>query len=202
MTVSPDPPIMGRLNAQRCSWVGSDPLMMTYHDTEWGVPVHDDLKLFEYMVLDAMQAGLSWQIVLHKRDNFARALDGFDPRRIAGYGDRDLARLAATDGIIRNRQKLAAAITNARSVEAVQQEFGSLDVYLWRFVGGRPKMNARTETAQIPATSPEAEAMSADLKRRGFKFVGPTICYAFMQAAGMVNDHLTTCFRYSDLLKG
>lgn len=176
--------------------------MVGYHDTEWGVPVHDDRKLFEFMVLDAMQAGLSWQIVLRKRNSFARALDGFDPRRVAKYGERDLARLIATEGIIRNRQKLAAAITNARNVEAVQQDFGSLDVYLWRFVDGRPKMNAWTEVGQIPATSPESEAMSGDLRSRGFKFVGPTICYAFMQAAGLVNDHLKTCFRYADLVKG
>lgn len=202
MMLSPDPPAMSRRNGQRCSWVGSDPLMVAYHDTEWGVPVHDDRKLFEYMVLDAMQAGLNWQIVLRKRDNFARALDGFDPGRVAKYSELDLARLTATEGIIRNRQKLAAAITNARNVEAVQQDFGSLDVYLWRFVGGSPKMNAWTEVGQIPATSPESEAMSGDLRRRGFKFVGPTICYAFMQAAGLVNDHLKTCFRYADLVKG
>jgi len=184
----------------RCSWVGTDPLMVGYHDTEWGVPLHDDQKLFEFMVLDAMQAGLNWRIVLQKRQGFRQAFDGFDPRKIATYGERDLARLVASDGIIRNRLKLAAAITNARATVKVQQDFGSLDSYLWRFVDGRPRINAWSETGQIPASSPEAEAMSRDLKGRGFKFVGPTICYAFMQAAGLVNDHMTACFRYAQLV--
>ena len=187
------------MDDQRCSWVGSDPLMIAYHDTEWGVPVHDDEKLFEIMVLDAMQAGLSWRIVLQKRENFEEALEGFDLSKIAKYGDRDLERLVTNAGIIRNRQKLAATITNARSAITVQQEFGSLDTYLWQFVDGRPTLNAWTETSQVPAKSPVAEVMSKDLKKRGFKFVGPTICYAFMQAAGLVNDHLTTCFRFEEL---
>lgn len=187
------------MDDQRCSWVGSDPLMIAYHDTEWGVPVHDDEKLFEFMVLDAMQAGLSWRIVLKKRENFEKALEGFDLSKIAKYGDRDLERLVTNAGIIRNRQKLAATITNARSAITVQQEFGSLDTYLWQFVDGRPTLNAWTETSQVPAKSPVAEVMSKDLKKRGFKFVGPTICYAFMQAAGLVNDHLTTCFRFEEL---
>ncbi len=187
------------MDDQRCSWVGSDPLMIAYHDTEWGVPVHDDEKLFEFMVLDAMQAGLSWRIVLQKRENFEEALEGFDISKIAKYGDRDLERLVTNAGIIRNRQKLAATITNARSAITVQQEFGSLDTYLWQFVDGRPTLNAWTETSQVPAKSPVAEVMSKDLKKRGFKFVGPTICYAFMQAAGLVNDHLTTCFRFEEL---
>ena len=187
------------MDDQRCSWVGSDPLMIAYHDTEWGVPVHDDEKLFEFMVLDAMQAGLSWRIVLQKRENFEQALEGFDISKIAKYGDRDLERLVTNAGIIRNRQKLAATITNARSAITVQQEFGSLDTYLWQFVDGRPTLNAWTETSQVPAKSPVAEVMSKDLKKRGFKFVGPTICYAFMQAAGLVNDHLTTCFRFEEL---
>jgi DNA-3-methyladenine glycosylase I len=173
--------------------------MIAYHDTEWGVPVHDDRQLFEFMVLDAMQAGLNWRIVLQKRDNFKRALDGFNPKRVAQYGDEDLARLLDTTGIIRNRQKLAASITNARAVLAVQKEYGSLHSYLWRFVDGKTIMNAWTTEGQIPATSPESEAMSRDLIKRGFKFVGPTICYAFMQAAGLVNDHLTSCFRYEEL---
>jgi DNA-3-methyladenine glycosylase I len=173
--------------------------MIAYHDTEWGVPVHDDEKLFEFMVLDAMQAGLSWRIVLQKRENFEEALEGFDLSKIAKYGDRDLERLVTNAGIIRNRQKLAATITNARSAITVQQEFGSLDTYLWQFVDGRPTLNAWTETSQVPAKSPVAEVMSKDLKKRGFKFVGPTICYAFMQAAGLVNDHLTTCFRFEEL---
>jgi DNA-3-methyladenine glycosylase I len=146
-----------------------------------------------------MQAGLSWRIVLQKRPNFSRALHGFDPRKIAKYGDRDLDRLVATEGIIRNRQKLAASITNARATLKVQLQFGSLDSYLWRFVDGKPKINAWKVESHIPAKSPEAEAMSNDLKSRGFKFVGPTICYAFMQAAGLVNDHLTSCFRYAEI---
>lgn len=176
--------------------------MVAYHDTEWGVPVHDDRKLFEFMVLDAMQAGLNWRIVLQKRPSFREALDGFDIRKIAKYGDADLQRLLGTEGIIRNRLKLAASITNAQAAVKVQHEFGSLDAYLWQFVGGRPKVNAWKRTGQIPAQSREAEAMSRDLKGRGFKFVGPTICYAFMQAAGLVNDHLTGCFRYAELAKG
>jgi DNA-3-methyladenine glycosylase I len=187
------------VSESRCGWVGDDPLMLAYHDNEWGVPVHDDQKLFEFMVLDAMQAGLSWSIVLRKRQNFARALGGFDPRRIARFGERDLERLVATEGIIRNRLKLAASITNARATLEVQQQFGSLDSYLWQFVDGRPVVNAWREVSEIPATSHQAEAMSKDLKGRGFKFVGPTICYAFMQAAGLVNDHLTGCFRYAQL---
>ena len=187
------------MDDQRCAWVGSDPLMIAYHDTEWGVPVHDDQKLFEFMVLDAMQAGLSWRSVLQKRENFELALEGFDISKIAQYGDRDLERLVTDAGIIRNRQKLAATITNARSAITVQQEFGSLDTYLWQFVDGRPTLSGWTQTGQVPAKSPVAEVMSKDLKKRGFKFVGPTICYAFMQAAGLVNDHLTSCFRYEEL---
>ncbi|HVA51913.1 MAG TPA: DNA-3-methyladenine glycosylase I [Acidimicrobiales bacterium] len=183
----------------RCAWVGSDPLMVAYHDTEWGVPVHDDQKLFEFMVLDAMQAGLSWRIILNKRANFERALDGFDIASIARYGEAKLERLVIDQGIVRSRQKLAATITNARAALEVQKEFGSLDTYLWQFVGGTPTTNAWTQGVQIPAKSPVAEVMSKDLKKRGFKFVGPTICYAFMQAAGLVNDHVTTCFRFEEL---
>jgi DNA-3-methyladenine glycosylase I len=173
--------------------------MVAYHDTEWGVPVHDDQKLFEFMVLDAMQAGLNFRIILQKRQSFRQALDGFDPVKIAKYGDRRLDRLVKTEGIIRNRQKLAASMANARATLKVQEDFGSLDAYLWQFVDGRPKVNAWTKTSQIPVTTPEAEAMSKALKSRGFKFVGPTICYAFMQAAGLVNDHITDCFRYAQL---
>jgi DNA-3-methyladenine glycosylase I len=178
------------LDKKRCSWVGEDP---------WGVPIHNDCKLFEFMVLDAMQAGLNWRIVLQKRHNFKRAMDGFNPRRIAQYDDGDLARLLETTGIIRNRQKLTASITNAREVLAVQKEFGSLDSYLWQFVNNKPIMNTWKKVGQIPTTSPESEAMSRALIKRGFKFVGPTICYAFMQAAGLVNDHLASCFRYEEL---
>jgi DNA-3-methyladenine glycosylase I len=175
--------------------------MVAYHDTEWGVPIHNDRKLFEFMVLDAMQAGLSWRIVLQKRHNFRQAMDGFNPRKIAQYDDRELARLIETPGIIRNRQKLAASITNAREVLAVQKEFGSLDSYLWQFVDNKPMVNAWKRSEQIPASTSESEAMSRALIKRGFKFVGPTICYAFMQAAGLVNDHLASCFRYADLAK-
>jgi DNA-3-methyladenine glycosylase I len=187
------------MDNKRCSWVGQDPLMVAYHDTEWGVPVHDDCKLFEFMVLDAMQAGLNWRIVLQKRDNFKQAMDGLNPRKIARYDDRDLARLLETAGIIRNRRKRTASIANARQVLAVQKEFGSLDSYLWQFVNNKPVMNSWKTAEQIPATSPGSEAMSRALTKRGFKFVGPTICYAFMQAAGLVNDHLTSCFRYAEL---
>ena len=176
--------------------------MVAYHDTQWGVPIHDDQKLFEFMVLDAMQAGLNWRIVLQKRPNFNQALDGFDPRKIAKYSDRQVDRLVRTEGIIRNRQKLGASIANARAVLKVQQDFGSLDSYLWQFVDGRPKINAWNKASQVPATSPESGTMSTALKSRGFKFVGPTICYAFMQAAGLVNDHITGCFRYAELVNG
>ena len=186
-------------NDRRCSWVGSDPLMVAYHDTEWGVPVHEDQKLFEFMVLDAMQAGLNFRIILQKRQNFRQALDGFDPVKIAKYGDRRLDRLVRTEGIIRNRQNLAASIANARATLKVKEDFGSLDAYLWQFVNGRPKVNAWNKISQIPAVTPEAQAMSKALIGRGFKFVGPTICYAFMQAAGLVNDHITDCFRYAQL---
>jgi DNA-3-methyladenine glycosylase I len=189
------------MGSQRCSWVGDDPAMVAYHDTEWGVPVHDDQKLFEFMVLDAMQAGLSWLIVLRKRQNFAQALGNFNPRKIAKYGDRDLERLLANEGIIRNRQKLVATIANAQAVLKVQDDFGSLDAYLWQFVDGKPIFNAWKDDSHIPAKTPQAEAMSKSLMSRGFKFVGPTICYAFMQAAGLVNDHITGCFRYSELAK-
>jgi DNA-3-methyladenine glycosylase I len=199
----PDPKTMmpSVMNVRRCNWVGSDPLMVAYHDTEWGVPLHDDRRLFEFMVLDAMQAGLNWRIVLQKRQNLAQALDGFDLRKVARYGDQDLERLLTNEGIIRNRQKLAASIANAQAALRVQEAVGSLDAYLWQFVGGRPLINAGKGDSQIPATSPESDAMSKDLKSRGFRFVGPTVCYAFMQAAGLVNDHIVSCFRYPELAK-
>jgi DNA-3-methyladenine glycosylase I len=189
------------MGIQRCSWVGDDPAMVAYHDTEWGVPLHDDQRLFEFMVLDAMQAGLSWRLVLRKRQNLAQALANFNPRKVAKYGDRELERLLANEGIIRNRQKLAATIANAQAVLEVQEDFGSLDAYLWQFVDGKPTVNRWDDDSQIPAKSAQAEAMSKSLMSRGFKFVGPTICYAFMQAAGLVNDHITGCFRYSELAK-
>ena len=180
----------------RCAWSTTDPLMTAYHDTEWGVPVHDDRKLFEYLVLDGMQAGLSWAIILKKRKDFHRAMDGFNPVKIARYTPRDLRRLLADPGIIRNRLKLGAAVTNAQRFLETKDAFGSFNDYIWRFVDGRPITHRFRSMSQIPARTKESDAMSKDLKARGFKFVGSTICYAFMQAAGLVNDHVTGCFRY------
>ena len=184
---------------QRCAWSTSDPLYITYHDREWGVPVHDDRLLFEFLVLEGAQAGLSWITVLRKRENYRQAFDQFDPQKIARYGDEKILELLNNPGIIRNRLKVNAAIGNARAFLAVQQEFGSFDTYVWRFVGDKPIQNAWTEMAQIPAKSAEAEALSKDLLRRGFKFVGPTICYAHLQATGMVNDHTIDCFRHQEV---
>lgn len=183
----------------RCEWAGTDPLMVAYHDTEWGVPVHDDRLLFEHLILDGAQAGLSWMTILKKRENYRRAFDHFDARKIAAYDERKLEALLADPGIIRNRQKVTSAISNARAFVSVQEEFGSFDAYIWRFVGGAPIKNGWRTDGEIPAASPESEAMSKDLKKRGFKFVGPTICYAFMQASGMVNDHVVDCFRYDEV---
>jgi DNA-3-methyladenine glycosylase I len=180
---------------KRCGWEISDPRMIAYHDEEWGVPVHDDRKLFEFLVLDAFQAGVSWAIVLKKRENFRKALHGFDPNRVARYTEKDVLRLMADAGIIRNQLKIRAAAVNARRFLEVQKEFGSFDRYIWGFVGGRTIRNRWMTLKDMPAVSPESEAMSKDLKARGFKFVGPTICYAFMQAAGLVNDHTLGCFR-------
>lgn len=180
----------------RCTWPGDDPLMRAYHDEEWGVPLHDDDRLFEFLVLEGMQAGLSWRTILHKRENFRRAFDGFDPARVAAYGEPDIQARMLDAGIIRNRQKIAATVNNARRFLEVQAEFGSFDAYIWRFVDGRPIRNAFRSLAELPATSPESDALSRDLKRRGFKFVGSTVCYAHMQATGMVNDHVVDCFRY------
>ena len=187
---------------RRCPWANSDPLYIAYHDTEWGVPVHDDRKLFEGLILGGAQAGLSWSTILKKRDNYRRAFDRFDPRRMARYGPEKIERLLTDPGIVRNRQKIESAIHNAGLFLEVQKAFGSFDAYLWRFVGGRPKLNRRRRLSDIPVHTPEAEAMSGDLKRRGFKFVGPTICYALMQAIGMVNDHLVDCFRYREISDG
>jgi DNA-3-methyladenine glycosylase I len=180
----------------RCGWAGSDPLYVAYHDEEWGVPLHDDRALFEFLVLEGAQAGLSWITILRKRAAYREAFDGFDPARVARFDARRVRALLANERIVRNRQKIEAAIANARGVLAVQEEFGSFDAYLWRFVGGRPLRNAWTSIRQVPVFTPEAQAMSRDLKARGFKFVGPTICYSHMQATGMVNDHLVDCFRY------
>jgi DNA-3-methyladenine glycosylase I len=183
----------------RCAWNGSDPAMIAYHDEEWGVPVHDDRRLFEFLILEGAQAGLSWRTILAKRDNYRRAFEGFDPVRVARYGAADSERLLGDAGIVRNRLKIAAAIGNARRFLAVQKEFGSFDAFVWRFVGGRPIDHAIASPAEIPAKTAESDAMSKELTRRGFKFVGSTICYAFMQAVGMVNDHETSCFRYAEL---
>ncbi|MDD4223504.1 MAG: DNA-3-methyladenine glycosylase I [Candidatus Cloacimonetes bacterium] len=184
---------------QRCPWPGADALMLRYHDEEWGVPLHDDRKLFEFLVLDAFQAGLSWSCVLHKRENFRAAFDNFEPGLIAAYDEARIASLLADPGIIRNRLKVAATISNARAFLAVQGEFGFFDRYIWQFTEGKTLVNAWTEEKQIPARSAASDAMSKDLKSRGFKFVGSTICYAFMQAAGMVNDHLLSCFRHREV---
>jgi DNA-3-methyladenine glycosylase I len=183
----------------RCSWPGNDKLMIAYHDTEWGVPVHDDRKLFEFMVLDAFQAGLSWRTILHKRQNFRRAFADFNIREVARFDEKRYNQLLTDAGIIRNRAKIRATIDNAARFMEIQKEFGSFDRYIWRFTAGQTIVNRWKTLAEIPTRSPEAEAMSADLIQRGFRFVGPTICYAFMQAAGMVNDHLTSCFRWREL---
>ena len=184
---------------KRCEWPDEDELMIRYHDEEWGVPVHDDRKLFEFMVLDGAQAGLSWSTVLKKRANYREAFDNFDPKLVAEYNEGKIEELMSNSGIIRNRRKIEGAIKNARAFLEVQKEFGSFDKYIWEFVGGKPIVNSWRTLSQIPATSPESDVMSKDLKRRGFTFVGTTICYAFMQAAGMVNDHVVECFRYAQI---
>ncbi|MGE3538967.1 MAG: DNA-3-methyladenine glycosylase I [Candidatus Tectimicrobiota bacterium] len=187
------------VTAQRCPWCGDDPVYVAYHDHEWGVPQHDDRQLFAMLILDGAQAGLSWITILRKRDNYRRAFDDFDPERMARYGPHDVARLLGDAGIVRNRLKIAAAIGNAQSYLRVRDEFGSLDRFLWRYVDGVPRHNAWTSITQIPARTPESDLLSRDLQKKGFKFVGSTICYAFMQAAGMVNDHLVHCFRYQEV---
>ena len=181
----------------RCPWPGVDPLYRKYHDEEWGVPLHDDLKLFEFLVLEGMQAGLSWSTVLRKRENFRRLFAGFDPERVALFDSRRIELLLQDPSIIRNRRKVEGAVTNARAFLKVSEEFGSFDEYIWRFVDGRPLINRWESLSQLPATSPESILLSKDLVARGFKFVGPTICYAHMQATGMVNDHVTTCPRHA-----
>ena len=187
---------MVKKELKRCPWPIDDPLMIEYHDREWGVPLHDDQKIFELIVLEGMQAGLSWLTVLRKRENFRKAFKNFDPRLVAKFTNRDLERLLRDTGIIRNRQKLEAAITNARAFLAVQKEFGTFDKYMWQFVGGKPIKHRLRSLSQLQATSPESDRFSEDLKRRGFKFVGSTIVYAHMQATGMINDHLVGCFCY------
>ena len=182
----------------RCPWP-KFALDIAYHDSEWGVPAHDDALLFEHLFLDTMQAGLSWSLILRKRETFRAAFDGFDPREIVRYDERRAEKLLQDPGIIRNRLKVRAAITNSRAFLDVQQEFGSFDTYIWRFTGGRTLQHRHRTMAEVPALTPESDAMSRDLYQRGFKFVGPTICYAFMQATGMVNDHLVDCFRHQTL---
>jgi DNA-3-methyladenine glycosylase I len=185
----------------RCTWCGEDPLYIAYHDDEWGTPMHDDRLLFEFLVLEGAQAGLSWLTILKKRENYRKAFDNFDCEKVANYSQPDINRLLADAGIVRNRLKINSAIKNARGVLKIKEEFGSLDAYLWRYVDGVPQQNALKSMAEIPVTTPTSELMSKDLKKRGFNFVGPTICYAFMQAVGMVNDHTTDCFRHAEIQK-
>ena len=180
----------------RCEWSGSDPVLIEYHDKEWGVPLHDDRKLFEFLVLDAAQAGLSWLLILKKRENYRKAFSNYDAGKIARYDARKVEALLNNPGIVRNRLKIQSAIENARGFLQVQKEFGSFDKFIWQFTGGRTIKNSWKTMNQVPAKTAESDAMSRELKRRGFRFVGSTICYAFMQAAGMVNDHVVTCFRY------
>lgn len=185
---------------KRCTWVNcDDQLMVEYHDREWGVPVHDDTKHFEFLVLEGAQAGLSWSTILKRREGYRRAFSNFDPNEVARYSDKQIERLVLDPSIIRNRQKIEATVRNARQFLAIQEEFGSFDSYCWRFVDGRPRVNQQSAATQIPATSPQSDAFSKDLKKRGFAFVGSTIIYAHMQAVGMVNDHLVDCFRYLEV---
>ncbi|HLF15792.1 MAG TPA: DNA-3-methyladenine glycosylase I [Bacteroidota bacterium] len=184
---------------KRCDWAGSDPLFVQYHDGEWGVPLHDDRRLFEMLCLEGAQAGLSWITILRKRANYRKAFDNFDPKKIVRYDRSRIERLLKDEGIVRNRLKVEGTVKNARAFLKVVDEFGSFDKYIWGFTGGKPIVNRRRTLKDIPAATPESDAMSMDLKKRGFMFVGPTICYAFMQACGMANDHLVTCFRYHTL---
>jgi len=184
---------------KRCEWCGSDPLYVAYHDYEWGVPVHDDRRLLEFLILEGAQAGLSWLTILRKRENYRKAFHGFDCERIARYSQRDVARLLTDPGIVRNRLKIESAIRNAQGVLGIREEYGSFDAFLWRYVDGIPRQNAWKHMTDVPAKTTESDRMSKDLKRRGFNFVGSTICYAFMQAVGMVNDHTTECFRYKEI---
>jgi DNA-3-methyladenine glycosylase I len=185
---------------KRCPW-GRGDLERDYHDKEWGVPVHDDRLLFEFLILEGAQAGLSWSTILRKRGAYRNAFAGFDPAKVAAFGVRDVRRLLKNPGIVRNRRKIESAIANAKAFLAVQEEFGSFDAYLWTFVGGKPRQNRWRTFRKVPAETDASRTLSKDLKKRGFTFVGPTICYAFMQAVGMVNDHLVTCFRHKEILR-
>jgi DNA-3-methyladenine glycosylase I len=189
-------------NRRRCAWAGEHPPMVKYHDEEWGVPVHDDRLLFEFLILEGAQAGLTWRTILDRRQHYRRAFSNFDVKKVADYGARDVRRLLADAAIIRNRLKIAAAISNAQTYLEVQREFGTFDRYIWQFVGGQPIDNKVRSIRDIPATTSLAESVSKDLKKRGFKFVGPTICYAFMQAVGIVNDHEVVCFRHALVMPG
>lgn len=191
-----------RLAHFRCPWSTSDPLYLRYHDREWGRPVHNDRKLFEMLILEGAQAGLSWITILKKREHYRKAFDGFDPRKVSRYTKMRIRSLLKNKGIVRNRLKIEAAVSNARAFLAIQLEFGSFDRYIWRFTGGKPIVNRWRSLKQVPATSPESDAMSRDLKKRGFRFAGSTICYSFMQAVGMVNDHLLGCFVRTKMRKG
>ena len=184
---------------RRCEWCGNDPLYVAYHDDEWGVPVHDDQRLFEMLTLEGAQAGLSWLTILKKREGYRKAFHGFDYEKIAAYSQRDITRLLANSGIVRNRLKIESVVKNARGVLAVKEDFGTLDAFLWRYVDGTPRQNAWKSVADLPPRTAQSDAISKKLKRRGFNFVGPTICYAFMQAVGMVNDHTTDCYRYREI---
>jgi len=190
---------MPSIQLKRCAWSGSDPLYKAYHDEEWGVPVHDDRMLFEFLILEGMQAGLSWITILRKRENFREAFAGFEPEKVARFGKREVARLMKDAGIVRNEAKILAAIGNAQAFLDVEEKLGSFDEYIWRFVDHAPRVNHWRSMKQVPASTAQSDAMSKDLKARGFKFVGSTICYAHMQATGMVNDHVTTCFRHAQL---
>jgi DNA-3-methyladenine glycosylase I len=183
----------------RCEWCGTDPLYVKYHDEEWGVPVHDDRLLFEFLTLEGAQAGLSWITILRKRENYRKAFDNFDPAKISRYSEKKIEKLLNNNGIVRNRLKINSTVSNAKALLNIQKEFGSFDKYIWQFVDGSTKVNKWNSLKELPAKTEESDAMSKDLKKRGFKFVGSTICYAFMQATGMVNDHTVNCFRYREL---
>ena len=187
------------MSVKKCEWAGADPLMIAYHDEEWGVPVHDDRALFEFLILEGAQAGLSWSTILKKRESYRKAYDGFEPGKIACYRDRKAKQLLGNPGIVRNRLKVAASIGNARAFLQVQKDFGSFDTYIWQFTDQKPIQNRPSRLRDLPARTEQSDAMSKNLKKRGFRFVGPTICYAFMQAVGMVNDHTVDCFRYKEI---
>ncbi len=183
----------------RCEWAGSDPLYLDYHDKEWGIPEHNDQKLFEMLILEGAQAGLSWITILRKRENYRKAFDNFDPKKIAAYNKTKIQELLNNEGIVRNKLKVNAAVQNAGGFLEIQKEFSDFDTYIWQFIGGKPRTNSFKQLKDLPAKTSESETMSKDLLKRGFKFVGPTICYAFMQAVGMVNDHVVGCFRYDEV---